>query len=143
MPFKKTDWKLFCERLLKARIAYDNLMKLEKKNRKGAELDDAINNCWMFGEFALNAALEMNKMTVPQDHTQHVGAKTLFQAGKLKRDYSKAFEELGLYRKKATYGSYVKQRSTHYSTAELLKCLEEMESLHGEVEALLEKEKKL
>lgn len=143
MPFKKPDWKMFCERLIKARLGYENLMKLEKKNRKGAELDDAISNCWMFGEYAMNAALELNEMIVPQDHTQHQGAKTLFEAGELTRDYSGALEKLGLYRKKASYGSYVKQSSTHYSTAELLKCLVEMEFLRDEVEALLKKAKKL
>ena len=141
MTYKEEDWKTACERLEKARQEYLAYVQLERKLRKSSALDTPIFHCWTFGEYAINVALECLGLRPAQDHSQPSKAKDLAKSGSLARDYSSTLEKLERFRKKAAHLGYVRDRSTHYSSADLNNCLTEMEALRLEVEALLRRTK--
>ena len=116
-----------------ARRRYEEYQAQDKNLKDQDLLDEGIMKCWAFGEYATNVVLEKSGLPVPQDHSQPAKAKDLFQSGKLKQDYSATLERLDRFRKKASHLGYVKVASTHYSSADLKRCLDEMETLRAEV----------
>lgn len=136
MTYREDDWQKVCRRLLVARQRYEEYQAQDKQKDRDL-LDDGIIKCWAFGEYAVNVVLEKLGLPVPQDHSQPAKAKDLFQSGRLQRDYSATLERLDRFRKKASHLGYVKETSTHYSSADLKRCLDELEPLRAEVNAIL------
>ena len=141
MTYKQQDWLTACKRLEKARLAYLDYIQQDKKQRDRSDLDTPIYHCWTFGEYAINVTLERVGLRPVQDHSQAKKAQELATAGTLQRDYSVTLAKLERFRKKATHLGYVKDRSTHYSSADLDTCLTDMEALRLEVEQLLQQPK--
>ena len=83
--------------------------------------------------------MSSSKIRTVQDHSQPNEAKALFKDGTLAQDYSETMDRLERFRKKASHLGYTKDRSTHYSSADLDRCLTHMEALLLEVEGLLKK----
>lgn len=134
MTYKDNDWLTVCRRLEKARQSYEAYMAQDKGAKDPELLDEGILRCWTFGEYAINAVLEKSGFPVVKDHSQPSKAKDLFQASRLQRDYSPTLERLEKFRKRASHLGYVKAASTHYSSADLKKCLDDMEALRTEVD---------
>ena len=143
MTYKQDDWEKALRRIQQARQHYLDYKQQDKDTRFPDLLDEAIWKCWSVGEYAVNVCLEHFREPVVQDHTQPAKAKELFRLGHLSRDYSDALDKLDRFRKKASHLGYVKERSTHYSSADLDRCLTEIEALSAEVDALLKKGKSL
>lgn len=137
MTYREDDWQNVCRRLLVARQRYEEYKAQDKKQKDRDLLDDGVIRCWAFGEYAVNVVLEKSGLPVPKDHSQPSKAKDLFQSGRLQRDYSVTLERLDRFRKKASHLGYVKEASTHYSSADLKRCLDIMEVLRAEVDAIL------
>ena len=135
MTYKREAWKNAYERLV---VARERLNSYRESNRESSLLlDEAVWLCWSFGEFAINACLEVHGFTPLQNHSQALGAKNLKNGGLLCGDYEEALEQLERFRKKASHISYVKESSTHYNATNVEKCLEQMEALRDETHALL------
>jgi hypothetical protein len=115
MTYKRSDWQIALTRLTEARKIYERYKDPEREWRDPNELDDAILKTWTFGEYAINVFLEC----------------------------SDALEKLNRYRKKASHLGYARERSTHYSAADVLRGITEMESLRDEVSAKLKERGKL
>ena len=139
MPFKQEDWAKAQPRLTAARELYLTYKRQASGARDRDLLDDAILKAWTFGEYAINACLEKVKTAAVQDHSQPSQARLLFDAKHLSQDYFNPLEKLERFRKKASHLGYVKEASTHYSSADVDRCLTAMEALNAEVEALLAK----
>lgn len=137
MTYREEDWQNVCRRLWVARQRYEEYQAQDKKQKDRDLLDDGVLKCWAFGEYAVNVVLEKSGLPVPQDHSQPSKAQDLFQSGGLQRDYSATLERLERFRKKASHLGYVKEASTHYSSADLKRCLDEMEALRAEVDRIL------
>lgn len=143
MTYKQDDWKTARGRLAQARTIYEHYKDPGRESRNPDELDLAVWNTWTFGEYAVNVLLECLQLDIVQDHSQHLKAKKLFEAGQLLSDYSDSLNKLESFRKKASHLGYNKERSTHYSSADLLRALTQMEALCEEVEAKLREQRKL
>lgn len=139
MTYKEGDWQRALRRLQSARQSYLDYKNLDKKTREPDLLDDSITKCWSFGEYAINVCIECIGGTPPQNHSQATEAEALFNLGHLTRDYSAILTKLEAFRKKAAHLGYAKERSTHYSSADVDRCLTEMEALSTETETLLRK----
>ena len=139
MAYKKEDWQRAQRRLQSARESYSEYKNDDADVRFPDRLDDAIIRSWTFGEYAINVCLESFGLKVPQNHSQAREAKSLFELGKLSQDYSEILAKLEQYRKKASHLGYTKERSVHYSSADVDRCLTKMEELSLEVDAILER----
>lgn len=138
MSYTPSDWTIACNKLESARASYDSVTNLDKKARKEGDMDTTVvMNCWSFGEYAVNVILEFEKLRIPTNHSQPAEAKKLFNAGKLKADYSAVLQDLERYRKKATHLGYAKDKTVKYGDGDLLTCLVAMEALRPEVEAAI------
>lgn len=137
MTYQQDDWEKACRRLAHARELYNAYQLQDKKTRTTDDLDRAILDCWSFGEYAVNVALECRKLKPVQNHTQPQEARDLYRSGDLAQDYHDTLERLERFRKKASHLGYVKDRSTHYSSADLERCISHLESLQAEVAELL------
>lgn len=143
MTYKKEDWYTARRRLEQARAIYEHYKDPSRDSPDPDELDLAVWNAWTFGEYAVNVVIECLGMDVPQNHTQWLKAKDLFTSKQLVQDYSTTLELMERFRKKASHLGYAKERSTHYSSADMLRCLVHMEALCEEVEAKLRERRKL
>ena len=135
MTYKEEDWQRALRRLHLARGHYLDYKKQDAEIRLPDLLDEAVHKCWTVGEYAIKC-LGQNP---PQDHSQPEQARNLFATGKLTQDYSKALEQLEAFRKKSAHLGYTKENSTHYSSADVNRCLTMVEELCAEVEVLLRK----
>ena len=137
MTYKEEDWQRAQRRLRLAREHYLEYKKLEV--RLPDLLDEAVYKSWTFGEYAINVYLECSGEKPPQNHSQAEQARSLFENGQLAQDYSKALINLEAFRKKSAHLGYAKENSTHYSSADVNRCLTKMEALCAEVEEFLRK----
>ena len=138
---RKQDWQERCKHLANAR-AYLATARADKSQRD--QLDLAIWSAWTFGEFAVNVCLELRGEDAEIHHEQATRAADLFALDYLQRDYSKTLEQLREYRLRADYGPYSKgSASTHYSPKNVEDCLDDMDRLRDEVEALLREQGRL
>ncbi len=142
MTYKQEDWQRAVRRLEQARQTYLGYKQQDKKARDPDVLDEVVWKCWTVGEYAINVCLEHFVLPAVKDHSQPAKARELYEAGKLSRDYSDALEKLERFRKKASHLGYVKERSVHYSSADLNRCLTEVEALCAETEALLQSKRR-
>lgn len=101
------------------------------------ELDDAVIDLWICGEYLINVCLETNGRKECTDHTHHNHARDLKAVGALKNDYYKTLEMLQRFRKKAGYLGYSTSRTDHYNSIALRGCLTDIESLFEETEQKL------
>ena len=142
MTYKDSDWQRVLRRLQSARTQYEEYKSLDAKTRLPDLLDDAVTNLWTFGEYAINVRLESLGLEPPLDHSQPAKAGSLYLEGSFAKDYYKTLALLETFRKKASHLGYTKERSTHYSSAEILRCLEDMELLRGELEDFIKEWKR-
>lgn len=142
MTYKDGDWQRVFRRLQSARTQYEEYKALDAKSRLPDLLDDAVTNLWTFGEYAINVRLESLGQDPPQDHSQSEKAGVLYLEGSLAKDYSKTLTLLEAFRKKGSHLGYTKERSTHYSSADVLHCLEDMELLRSELEDFIKEWKR-
>ncbi len=142
MTYKDGDWQRVFRRLQSARTQYEEYKALDAKTRLPDLLDDAVTNLWTFGEYAINVRLESLGQEPPQDHSQPEKAGVLYLEGSLAKDYSKSLTLLDAFRKQASHLGYTKERSTHYSSADVLRCLEDMELLRSELEDFIKEWKR-
>lgn len=101
------------------------------------ELDDAVIDLWICGEYLINVCLETNGRKECTDHTHHDQARDLKALGELKNDYYKTLEKLQRFRKKAGYLGYSTSRTDHYNSIALRRCQADIEALFEETEQKL------
>lgn len=143
MTYQKDSWLTVRDRLQQARESMTAYRSLPKEQQDRRRLDEMVWLCWTFGEYAVNVCLEMHQRDVVKDHTQHSQAKLLHLEGLLTQDYSQRLEQLELFRLQASHLSYNRRRSTHYNATNIENCLDALESLAQEIEALLRLKGKL
>jgi hypothetical protein len=137
---RKEDWLERCRHLADGR-GYLEQARADKSQRH--LLDRAVWCAWTFGEFAVNVCLELVEAKLETHHNQAVRAQDLFAKGILQRDYSKTIQKLEQYRLRADYTIYSRGPSIHYSPKNVSDCLEDMEHLRDELEAILERKGRL
>lgn len=135
--FKRRDWQKMLARLAEARVA------LEAARTQPDMLDRVVWCVWTFSEYAINVVLELAEHGPETHHDQAGRSEELRAGGMLKGDYTRALRQLEDYRRKASYLGYATCPSTHYNLSNVRSCLESMEALKTEVEALLKAEGKL
>ncbi len=116
---------------------------LDPRPSEHLNLDQAVWMLWSLGEYLVNVCLEQHGQEPPHDHSQWTEAGELFTQHKLQKDYGDVLERLGRFRLRASHSGYVKERSTHYSSADVTRAMAEIRELHQEVESLLRARGKL
>ena len=101
------------------------------------ELDDAVIDLWICGEYLINVCLETNGRKECTNHTHHKHARDLKALGELESDYYRTLEMLQRFRKIAGYLGYSKSNSDHYNSISLNGCLADIEALFKETERKL------
>lgn len=135
--FDREEWNKLREGLPKADAWLNEYRSQPKPERDVELLDKALRCLWKFAEYTLNALREAEGERVDRGHAMDQTAKIYYAAGILKANYSQRLEQLEKYRKKSDYGDYARERSVHYTAANLQDCLEAMLALEGEAEAHL------
>lgn len=143
MTYRREDWVSMVARLDEADRHLTDYRSLEPRPTTHPTLDQAVWLVWTLGEYLVNVCLEQHGQTAPQDHSQVARARGLFAEQKLKKDYGDLLERLERFRLKASHSGYVKERSTHYSSADVTRAMGEMRELVAEVEAVLRERGKL
>jgi hypothetical protein len=140
VTFKKPDWEKFTQGITRAE---EHLQAFQVDKNQPAHLDDAVCALWRFAEYAMNAGLEMIGERTDRGHELGKTAEVLFTAGHLQEDHSQVLDQLEKYRRKAEYGSYSRDKSVHYSSADVRTCLAVIHKIRIDLEDLLKKHRKL
>ena len=139
--FRKQDWIEFCKHL---DDAYVDLAAVRQDKNERRLLNRAIWACWTFMEYAVNVLLELNGEEPETSHDQSKRVQDLKAAGLLQTDFSQVCDQINEFRLKAFYGNYTAgSKSTHFSTANVQRCLDQMAALRAEVETQLQARGKL
>lgn len=140
MTFKQDDWEARRRGLDRARELIDTY----RSDRTRRELlDEAIWSIWRFGEYAVNALLELAGLPTDRGHDLGNSIEVLKLQGWVAGDYRTILEQLERYRKKADYGSYARKTTDHYNATNADDCLEVMLALAEEAEEKLREKGKL
>lgn len=139
MTFTNSDWQELCQGLTEVIIHVAQFTATEDRRN----LNNAVLALWRFGEYSMNAGLELQGHRTDRGHNMGKTAQKLHADGLLRKDYSKTVDQLESYRRKVDYLSYNRERAVHFSRQNVLDCLAEMQELQVEMERELFKARKL
>lgn len=105
------------------------------------DLDTAVHDCWVCGEYLINVWLELNGQATSADHRQPDQARELKAQGLLTGDYFQSLTNLDRYRKKADYLAYNRlEPSLSYNRPAVSSCFDDITRLFEETKAFLSAE---
>ena len=139
MTFQKKDWLSRSDGL---ELAKESILKFREESNQ-IHLDEAVWHIWRFGEYAVNALLELAGERTDRGHDLGNSIEILKAQGWVSRDYKKILNQLERYRKKADYGSYSRSRSVHYNAGNIQQALDTLLQLQQETQQKLTEHGKL
>ena len=136
--FRIEDWDKVLKRYERAKDL------LESPTIEDIDLDTAVHDCWVCGEYFINVWLELNGQRTSADHSQPIRAQELKAQGLLDGDYSQSLTNLDRFRKKADYMAYNRSgASLHYNRPAVRGCFDDISKLLDETRVFLVEQKLL